>query len=107
MKSELSLDRAEYFSNGIAENNFVELLDHLAGAEFSEIASRALAGRALGILASHFSKIRSFGDLFFDAVAFGFGRYQDVACFCFHRGSTISRICGVGESILHTSHRIV
>ena len=49
--TELGLYRPVYYIYGTVKHNFIKLLDHLATAEFTQVAAR-LAGRTAGMFPS-------------------------------------------------------
>ena len=61
MVSELRLYGAVYIADGFVEHHLIELFDHLAGTEFSQI-SPAFAGWTLGVGLCQFGKLRAVFD---------------------------------------------
>lgn len=77
MVAELGSYRADDFADIRTENDFIEFLDHLARAEFSEVTALATRG-ALTVGFGQLGEIFAPGNLGFQIVACLFGRNEDM-----------------------------
>ena len=73
-----------HHTNGLIEDNLVELRNHLSLRKFTQIPSGTTARRTLRGDFGQFGEIRSGFDLVFNAQAFFFGFYENVSRSSFH-----------------------